>query len=74
MKQRVPIVLSSAALVVAVMGATPISQAARHAIAAVPPGSYTLALWHEKLGRAERPVTVPPGATVSVDLTLSAGR
>jgi len=46
----------------------------RFAIAAVPPGSYTLALWHEKLGRAERPVTVPPGATVSVDLTLSAGR
>ena len=46
----------------------------RFAIAAVPPGSYTLALWHEKLGRAERPVTVPPGATVSIDLTLSAGR
>ena len=46
----------------------------RFAIAAVPAGSYTLALWHETLGRAERPVTVPPGATVSVDFTLPSGR
>ncbi|PYO80829.1 MAG: TonB-dependent receptor [Gemmatimonadetes bacterium] len=36
----------------------------------VPPGSYTLALWHETLGRTERRVTVPPGATVSIDFTL----
>ncbi len=46
----------------------------RFGIAAVPAGSYTLALWHETLGRAERPVTVPPGATVSIDFTLSSGR
>ncbi len=46
----------------------------RFAIAAVPGGSYTLALWHETLGRAERPVTVPPGATVSIDVTLPSGR
>jgi len=46
----------------------------RFAIAAVPAGSYRLALWHETLGRAERPATVPPGATVSIDFTLPAGR
>ena len=46
----------------------------RFAIAAVPAGSYTLALWHETLGRAERPATVPPGATVGIDFTLPAGR
>ena len=46
----------------------------RFAIEAVPPGSYTLALWHETLGRAERPLTVPPGATVSIDPTLPSGR
>src|SRR6266566_1627035 len=46
----------------------------RFAIAAVPAGSYTLALWHETLGRAERPATVPPGAHVSIDFTLSVGR
>ena len=46
----------------------------RFAIVAVPAGSYTLALWHETLGRAERPATVPSGATVSIDFTLPAGR
>src|SRR5207247_5859701 len=40
----------------------------RFAIAAVPAGSYTLALWHEMLGRAERPATVrraPTSASTS---------
>ena len=37
MKQRIPLALSSAALIVAVMGTTPISQAAKHAVAKVPP-------------------------------------
>src|SRR5438552_2334406 len=46
----------------------------RFAIAAVPAGSYTLAVWHETLGRTERPATVPPGATLSIDFTLSSGR
>jgi len=40
----------------------------------VPAGSYTLAVWHETLGRTERPATVPPGATLSIDFTLSSGR
>jgi hypothetical protein len=42
------------------------------AIGRVPPGSYTVALWHETLGRAERPVTLAPGATTGVDFTLPA--
>ncbi len=46
----------------------------RFAIIAVPAGSYTLGLWHETLERAERPATVPPGATVGIDFTLPAGR
>jgi hypothetical protein len=46
----------------------------RFAIADVPPGRYTVALWHERLGRSETPVSVPAGGTVSVDLTLPAAR
>ena len=30
--------------------------------------------WLETLGRTERPATVPPGATLSIDFTLSSGR
>ena len=37
MKQRVPIILSAVALVVAVMGSTSVGQAARSAIASIPP-------------------------------------
>ncbi len=46
----------------------------RFAIADVPPGRYTVALWHERLGRAEAPVTVPAQGTASVDLTLPVPR
>ena len=46
----------------------------RFTIAAVPPGSYTLALWHEVLSRTERPVAVPPGGSVSVDFALRPGQ
>lgn len=38
----------------------------------VPPGSYTLAAWHERLGRMERPVTVRTGERVTVTLTFGA--
>lgn len=38
----------------------------------VPPGSYTLAAWHERLGRIERPVVVGAGQRVSVTLTFGA--
>jgi len=36
----------------------------------VPAGAYTLAIWHEALGRTERPLAVPPGGTVRADATL----
>jgi len=39
-------------------------------IAGVPPGSYTLRLWHEGLGEVERPVEVTPGADFFVDFTI----
>jgi hypothetical protein len=35
----------------------------------VPPGRYTLALWHEKLGRRTQPVEVTPSAKVKVAVT-----
>ncbi len=36
----------------------------------VPPGTYTLRLWHEALGKQERLITVPERGTVSVNLEL----
>lgn len=40
------------------------------AIKDVPPGTYTLRVWQEKLGTQERKVTVEPGKAVSVDFTM----
>ena len=37
----------------------------------VPPGTYTLEVWQEKLGTETRKVTIEPGKTVTVDLTMS---
>ena len=39
----------------------------------VPPGQYKLVAWHERLGRAEQPVTVTAGQTTNVTLHLGAG-
>ncbi|MGH9158359.1 MAG: carboxypeptidase regulatory-like domain-containing protein [Vicinamibacteraceae bacterium] len=36
----------------------------------VPPGTYSLAVWHETLPTATRTVTVPEGGNVAVDFTL----
>ncbi len=36
----------------------------------VPPGTYTIKTWHEKLKPGEQTVVVSPGATVAVELTL----
>ncbi|MHC4413685.1 MAG: carboxypeptidase regulatory-like domain-containing protein [Planctomycetota bacterium] len=36
----------------------------------VPPGTYTLRLWHETLGEAERQVTVEPETETRVEFTL----
>ncbi len=36
----------------------------------VPPGTYTLQVWHEKLGKQKREITVSPGADAEVDFVL----
>jgi hypothetical protein len=36
----------------------------------VPPGSYTLAAWHERLGKIEQPVTVTAGDRTPITLTF----
>jgi hypothetical protein len=38
----------------------------------VPPGHYTVRVWHEELGTVERPVVVEPDATATVDVTFTA--
>jgi hypothetical protein len=45
--------------------------AGEFAIGGVPAGTYTVAVWHEVLGRAERAVTVPPGGDGRVDVVLA---
>jgi plastocyanin len=42
----------------------------RFSISDLPPGNYTLAVWHELTGLSEVPFTVAPGATVPVSVTL----
>jgi plastocyanin len=42
----------------------------RFEIAGVPPGSYTVGVWHPKLKAAAKPVTVEAGKPASVDFTL----
>jgi len=44
----------------------------RFVIDDVPPGTYTIAVWHEILGNRERQVTVAPGETATADFTLEA--
>jgi hypothetical protein len=38
----------------------------------VPPGTYTLRVWHEELGTREQPVTVEAGAAATADVTYPA--
>lgn len=35
----------------------------------LPPGRYTVRVWHEQLGAREQPVTVAPGETATLDVT-----
>jgi hypothetical protein len=37
----------------------------------LPAGTYTLRVWHEELGTQERPVTIEPGKTTTIDITFS---
>lgn len=41
------------------------------AIAGVPPGKYTLRLWHERLGEKDQQVQVTAGGTSTVDVQLT---
>lgn len=41
------------------------------ALSDIPPGNYTLELWHETLGRTTQPVTVNPNAETRVSLELT---
>lgn len=40
----------------------------------VPPGTYTLEVWQERLGTLERKVTVEPGKTATVDFAMAPGK
>jgi len=40
----------------------------------VPPGTYVVAAWHEKLGTQEQRITLPPSGSVTVQLTYAAAR
>lgn len=42
----------------------------RFELAAVPPGIYTLRVWHEQLKPAAQQVTITPGGTAEVTITL----
>src|SRR5574341_1532566 len=42
-------------------------------IASVPPGTYRLRFWHERLGSREEPVVVRPGSETTVDLVWYLG-
>ena len=55
-------------LVVIEHGLAAVTDAAgSYAIRDVPAGAYTLSVWHEVLGRRERPVTVPGTGTMTLD-------
>ncbi len=41
-------------------------------LADVPPGTYTLDLWHEKLGMQEQTITVEPGKTTKIEFVFDA--
>jgi len=46
-------------------------EAGSYTIAGLPPGKYTLRLWHERLGEKEQPVEVAAGGTATVDMQLT---
>ena len=46
-------------------------EAGSYTISNVPPGKYTLRLWHERLGEKDQQVEVKAGGTASMDLQLT---
>jgi plastocyanin len=47
------------------------SKDGRYTIDGVPPGNYTLAVWHQKAKAQPKPVTVDAGKPATVDFTLA---
>jgi hypothetical protein len=45
-------------------------QRGNYALSDIPPGSYQLCVWHERLGQKQAPVTVEDAVTVTIDLEL----
>ncbi len=43
----------------------------RFAIADLPPGEYTVAAWHERLGEVEGPITIPGDGAPTLDLAFT---
>jgi hypothetical protein len=43
------------------------------ALAGVPPGTYTVSAWHERLGNSEQTVTLGPKGEEKVTITFKAG-
>jgi hypothetical protein len=39
----------------------------------IPPGRYTVSVWHEELGTRETPVTIEAGRTATADVAFPAG-
>ena len=46
-------------------------EAGSYTIAGLPPGKYTLRLWHERLGEKEQQIDVKAGGTATLDLELT---
>jgi hypothetical protein len=49
-------------------------EAGRFEIRGVPPGAYTLVVWHERLGQQELEITVAPGEIRNADFTFDADK
>jgi plastocyanin len=46
-------------------------EAGSYTISGLPPGKYTLRLWHERLGEKEQPVEITAGGAATVDIQLT---
>lgn len=49
-------------------------ESGRFEIRGLPPGTYTLVVWHERLGEQELEITVTPGETRNADFTFDADK
>jgi len=49
-------------------------ESGRFEIRGLPPGTYTLVVWHERLGEQELEITVAPGEIRNADFTFDADK